>query len=68
MPQPKLLHRAHDGARCSKQSAPLVPLPAPGGRLRFGAASVTPLGGPRGGLPAYGSKGASPRGDGGSNP
>ena len=27
MPQPRLLHRAQDGAPCPKQSAPCVPLP-----------------------------------------
>ena len=49
MPQPRLLQRAHDGAPCSKQSAPCVPLPAPGGRLRYGAARGTLLAGARGG-------------------
>ena len=49
MPQPRLLQRAHDGAPCSKQSAPYVPLPAPGGRLRCGAARGTLLAGARGG-------------------
>ena len=49
MPQPRLLQRAHDGAPCSKQSAPCVPLPAPGGRLRCGAARGTLLAGARGG-------------------
>ena len=57
MPQPRLLHPAHDGAPCSKQSAPCVPLPAPGGWLRCGAASRTLLSGARGGLLAYGSRG-----------
>ena len=57
MPQPRLLHLAHDIAPCSKQSVPCVPLPAPGGRLRCGAASGTLLGGARGGLLAYGSRG-----------
>ena len=49
MPQPKLLQRVHDGAPCSKQSAPCVPLPAPGGRLRCGAARGTLRAGARGG-------------------
>ena len=60
MPEPMLLHRAHDGAPCSKQSAPCVTLPAPGGRLRCGAASGTLRGGARGGLRACGSRGGPP--------
>ena len=55
IPQPRLLHRAHDGAPCSKQSAPCVPLPTPGGRLRCGAASGTLRAGARRGRRAYGS-------------
>ena len=63
MPQPRLLHRAQDGAPCSKQSAPYVPLPAAlrhVGRLRCGAASRTLRTGARGGLRAYGSRGGPP--------
>ena len=60
MPQPKLLHRAQDGAPCSKQSAPCVPLPATGGRLRCGAASETLRAGARRGHRAYGSRGGPP--------
>ena len=52
MPQPELLQRAHDGAPCSKQSAPCVPLPAPGGRLCYGAARGTLWAGARGGCRA----------------
>ena len=48
LPQPKLLHLARDGAPCSKQGTPWVPLPAPGGRLRCGATSGTLLGCVRG--------------------
>ena len=43
MPKPRLLQQAHNGAPCSKQSAPCVPLPAPGGGLRCGAARGTLL-------------------------
>ena len=60
MPQPGLLHRAQDGAPCCKQSQPCVPLPAPGGRLRYGAASGTLRTGARGGRRAYGSRGGPP--------
>ena len=54
MPQPRLLHLAQDGAPCSKQSAPCVPLRAPSGRLRYGAASGTLW------VRAYGSGGGPP--------
>ena len=59
MPQPKLLHLAPDGDPCSKRSAPCVPLPAPGGRLRCGATSGTLPGGARGGLLTYESRGGA---------
>ena len=49
MPQPRLLQRAHDGAPCTKHSVPCVPLPAPRGRLRCGAARGTLRAGARGG-------------------
>ena len=49
MPQPRLLQRAHDGAPCTKHSAPCVPLPAPRGRLRCGAARGTLRAGAQGG-------------------
>ena len=55
MPQPRLLHPGHNGAPCSKHTAPWVPLPAPGGRLRCGAASGMLLGGACGGFLAYGN-------------
>ena len=48
MPQPTLLHLAHDGAPCSKQSSPCVPLPSPGGRMRAGRFWAAPI------LVAYG--------------
>ena len=57
MPQPRLLHPAHNGAPCSKQSVPSVPAPAPNGRPRCEAASGTLLGGARGDPVAYGSMG-----------
>ena len=60
MPQPGLLHLPRDGAPNSKQSAPLVPVPAPRGRLRCGAARGTLLGGALGGLLAHGRKGGPP--------
>ena len=60
MPQPRLLHKALDGAPCSKQSALCAPLPTPGGRLRCGAASGTLRAGARGGRRAYGSRGGAP--------
>ena len=56
MPQPRPLHLAHDGVPCSKQSAPYVPLPAPGGWPRFGAASGMLPSGARGGLLEYGNR------------
>ena len=52
-----LSHLAHEGAPCSKQSAPCVLLPAPGGRVCCGAASGTLRAGARGGLRGYWSRG-----------
>ena len=48
MPQPRLLHLGHDGAPCSKQCAPSVPLPAHGRRLCVGVGRlwVAPVGPP----------------------
>ena len=60
IPQTRLLLRAQDGAPCCKHSAPYVPLPAPGGRLRCGAASETLWAGARGGIQAYGSRAPPP--------
>ena len=54
MPQPRFLHQAHEGTPYSKQSAPCVPLPAPGGQPRCGAASGTLRACARGGLRACG--------------
>ena len=68
IPQPKLLHRAHDGAPCSKQSTPCVPLPAPGARLRYGAASGTCGPEPAGAAGHTEAREAPPRGGGGNNP
>ena len=52
-PPPRLLHRAHDGAPCSKQSAPCVPPPAP----RRNAAGRCPRG-----LPGIRKQGKPPLG------
>ena len=59
MPEPRLLHRAQDGAPCFKQSAPCVPLPPPE-RLRCGAASGMLRAGARGDRRAYRSTGGPP--------
>ena len=68
MPQPRLLHRAHDGAPCSKQGAPCVPPPALGGRLRCGAASGTLGPVPVGAVGHTRAGKAPPRGGGRNNP
>ena len=44
IPQPRLLHRAHDGAACSKQSAPCVRCPLLGGGCAAGRSPRGPPG------------------------